>query len=385
MTSGISLTQRAFVFPKYGEYPSLQTNVTTPSLFAPTQEGADANPDRGEKESLNKRPRRALVRVHAASLNPIDKIRQSGGLRFLRPETKWPAVLGYDVSGVVVDKGSSTKFEVGDAVAARVNNSEGTVAEFAVVEDDTAVKIDATRISFEDAAAVGLAGQTALQAFRRGGVQKGDAVLITAGAGGVGTLAIQIAKQIIGCRFVGVTASGADKIQLCKNLGADLVIDYKNEAPLDSDSMQTKIAAALRPPGACDGADKFDFALDCTGEAAKLVAVVKPGGQVRTLSGPSPTTDSLREIGQEPSFLMRMLLWFLKDRKLERKAADFGVDWKFHFLLSNHVDQQKLLDAVELRKLKVVIDSVHPLENAGKAWEQLVSGRSKGKVVVKVL
>jgi len=365
--SQIPATQRAFAFAAYGEDPSLQTNVATPS-----------SPSGSDKPA-------ALIRVRAAALNPVDRLRQGGQLKMMRPETKFPAVLGYDVSGVVVDKGNSEKLSVGDAVAARVNNPEGTLAEFAVVEDATAAKIDPEKVSFEDAAAVGLAGQTALQAFRRAGVQTGDAVIITAGAGGVGTLAIQIAKNLIGCAFVAVTASGAEKIQLCTDLGADLVVDYKNEAPLDSDETKAKISASILEATKNQKATgKFDFALDCTGEAKKLVEIVRPGGQIRTLSGLKPTSDSLREIGPEPRRFMRLLLWIMKDRELLKKAAECEVDWKFHFLLSTSADQQELLDAMVGGKLRVITDSVHPLENCAKAWEKLVAGRSTGKVVVKV-
>ena len=195
-----------------------------------------------------------LVKVRAASLNPVDKMRIEGKLATTPELRGFPAVVGYDVAGTVEALGEGVKgFEVGAAVAARMQSVpwQGCCAEYCVVKADK-LALKPESVSFGDAAAVGLAGRTALQALRAGGVGKGSKVLVTGGAGGVGTLAIQLAK-ILGASTVATTASKGEKAELCSTLGADVVIDYKEQKFEDELS-------------------DFDFALDLTGETARVEA-----------------------------------------------------------------------------------------------------------------
>ena len=164
-----------------------------------------------------------LIEVRAASLNPIDNILRAGYLRQML-EISFPHVKGYDVSGTVVEVGKDVKsVEVGDEVFARPNQMDaGAVAEFARIQEDE-LAIKPANITHEQAASVPLAGLTAWQALvTKGNLKEGDKVLVHAGSGGVGTLAIQIAKHF--GAFVATTTSGKNA-DLVKELGADLVID----------------------------------------------------------------------------------------------------------------------------------------------------------------
>lgn len=165
-----------------------------------------------------------LVKEHATSINPIDwKLREG----YLKQMFDWPfpIILGWDVAGVITEVGSGvTDWKVGDKVFARPETTRfGTYAEETIVDENLLAKIP-ENISFEEAAAVPLAGLTALQAlFDHGKLQKGEKVLIHAGAGGVGTYAIQLAKQA--GAYVITTASEKNH-GLLEKLGADEIIDY---------------------------------------------------------------------------------------------------------------------------------------------------------------
>ncbi|MGX7151008.1 NADP-dependent oxidoreductase [Enterococcus ureasiticus] len=186
----------------------------------------------GSKEELTEqdvtlpelKENQVLVKEHATSINPIDwKLREG----YLKQMFDWPfpIILGWDVAGVITEVGSGvTDWKVGDKVFARPETTRfGTYAEETIVDDTLLAKIP-ENVSFEEAAAVPLAGLTALQAlFDHGKLQKGEKVLIHAGAGGVGTYAIQLAKQA--GAYVITTASEKNH-DLLKKLGADEVIDY---------------------------------------------------------------------------------------------------------------------------------------------------------------
>lgn len=165
-----------------------------------------------------------LVKEQATSINPIDwKLREG----YLKQMFDWPfpIILGWDVAGVITEVGSSvTDWKVGDKVFARPETTRfGTYAEETIVDENLLAKIP-ENISFEEAAAVPLAGLTALQAlFDHGKLQSGEKVLIHAGAGGVGTYAIQLAKQA--GAYVITTASEKNH-DLLEKLGADEIIDY---------------------------------------------------------------------------------------------------------------------------------------------------------------
>ncbi len=164
-----------------------------------------------------------IIKVHAASVNPIDNILRAGYLKDMMP-LSFPFVMGYDVSGVVTEVGKDvTTFKIGDAVYARANQGDkGAVAEFARVKA-VELALKPASLSHAEAASMPLAGLTAWQAFVEfAHLKKGQKVLIHAGSGGVGTLAIQMAKHLGASVATTVSAPNAELVKL---LGADLVID----------------------------------------------------------------------------------------------------------------------------------------------------------------
>ncbi|KAF3444662.1 hypothetical protein FNV43_RR14355 [Rhamnella rubrinervis] len=212
-----------------------------------------------------------LIKVVAASLNPIDFIRMAGFLEHF--DSPRPVNLGYDVAGVVVKLGSQVKkFKEGDEVYGdtleRVEELKqfGTLAEYTATEERL-LALKPNNLSFVEAASLPLAIETAYQGLERAELSAGKSVLVLGGAGGVGTLAVQLAKQVFGASRVAATASTA-KLELLRSLGADLAIDY------------TKQNLEELP-------EKFDVVFDGVGEGEKAVKTVKGGGKVLSIVPPS--------------------------------------------------------------------------------------------------
>src|SRR6266853_1206895 len=167
-----------------------------------------------------------LVRVHAASVNPVDIKTRDGQLKRLL-KYRFPLVLGNDLSGVVSDVGAHvTRFKKGDAVYARLDKDRiGTFAEFAVVREGAAA-LKPTNVTFEEAASLPLVALTAWQALVEiGKLGANQRVLIHAGSGGVGSVAIQLARHLGAMIF---TTIGQRNMELVKRLGADVAVDYRN-------------------------------------------------------------------------------------------------------------------------------------------------------------
>ncbi|WP_208592035.1 NADP-dependent oxidoreductase [Gracilibacillus suaedae] len=195
---------RAVIINKYGSKDVLE-------------EGRVTLPELGEHQ--------VLVREKATSINPIDWKLREGYLQQMF-DWKFPIILGWDVAGVIEAVGSAvTDWQEGDEVFARPETTRfGTYAEYTMVDDHLLAK-KPDNISFEEAAAVPLAGMTAYQGlFDHGHLKAGEKVLIHAGAGGVGTYAIQLAKEA--GAYVYTTASEKNH-ELLRSLGADEVIDYR--------------------------------------------------------------------------------------------------------------------------------------------------------------
>uniref|UniRef100_UPI0040482524 NADP-dependent oxidoreductase n=1 Tax=Yoonia sp. TaxID=2212373 RepID=UPI0040482524 len=276
-----------------------------------------------------------IIKVHAASVNPIDNILRMGYMKEIMPLT-FPFVMGYDVSGVVTEVGKDvTTFKVGDAVYARPNQDDkGAVAEFArVKEAELALKPES--LTHAEAASLPLAGLTAWQAFVEfADLKQGQKVLIHAGSGGVGTLAIQMAKHL--GAFVATTVS-ARNADLVKSLGADLVIDYKSEAFDEVIS-------------------EYDVVLDMVGGEImnRSFKVLKKGGHLVSIKGQD--TDGL--------------------------AAKHDVKFDWFFMHPDGAQLKALADQVAAGVLKPVIDSTFKFADAGKAYAHLADGHAVGKIVI---
>lgn len=302
-----------------------------------------------------------LIQIHSASINQLDAKIKTGEFKMLLPY-KFPLILGHDVAGIVTKIGSKvTKIKIGDEVFARPSDFKiGTFAEYiSVRENDLALK--PATISMEEASSIPLVSLTVWQAFfEKANLQKGQKVFIQAGSGGVGTIAIQIAKHF--GAFVATTTS-AENFELVKSLGADLVIDYKTQ----------DFEAILKD---------YDLVLNSQDEKTlmKSLNVLKSGGKVVSISGP-PDTVFAEEFGL--NFLMKIVMFFLS-RKVKNKAKKLGVDYSFLFMKANGKQLSEIGKLIETGVIRPVVDKVFSFEAMNDAMSYVSSGRAKGKVVVKV-
>ena len=306
-------------------------------------------------------PDEVLIEVHATAINLLDSKIRNGEFKLLLPY-KTPFVLGHDVAGVVTKVGTLVQqFKVGDEVYARpADHHIGTFAEFiAIKEADLAIK--PKKLSMEEAASIPLVGLTAWQALvEKGKLKKGQKVFIQAGSGGVGTVAIQLAKHM--GATVATTTSAAN-IGLVKSLGADVVIDYKK------DDFE-------------DVLHGYDLVLNSQDGKTleKSLRVLKPGGKLISISGP-PDPDFAEEIGA-PWYVK--LIIRLSSAGVRKKAKRLNVGFSFLFMKASGPQLKEITALINAGTIIPVIDKVFPFESIKEAITYVESGRAKGKVVIKI-
>lgn len=280
-------------------------------------------------------PGYVLIKVRAAALNPVDyKIRQYG--MFRTADAPFPMVPGCDLAGVVAEVGEGvTKFKKGDEVYADIQDftvgnpkQVGTLAEFTVAEEHL-LALKPSNLSFEEAASLPLALLTALQAFDTVDFQKGQSVFIVGGAGGVGTLALQLAKHVFEASRI-VSTSSAGKAEFVKSLGADLVVDYTKQSYDQVD-------------------EKFDFVFDTMGDSFKSHVLVKEEGKVVDIASFPPHPRAVSVL-------------------VKPKGSDL----------------ERLAKYIESGKVKPVIDPKSPFafSDIVEAFKHQESARAKGKIVI---
>ncbi|PIN01447.1 Zinc-binding oxidoreductase [Handroanthus impetiginosus] len=278
------------------------------------------------------KPNQLLVQVHAAALNPIDsKLRQNP----LAP-IDLPVVPGCDMAGVVVAKGEDIKkFKVGDEVYGNIQNFKenmlkqlGTLAEFILVEENL-VAIKPKNLSLLEAASLPVAVQTAVEGFKTAGFEEGQSAFIVGGAGGVGTVAFQIAKKLYNASLVVATTS-TGKVEFVKSLGADKVVDYTKTRYEEIE-------------------EKYDLVYDTIGDSRNSYVVAKEDAPVIDITWP-------------PS---------------NPRALHSGLTVSGEIL-------EKLRTYLESGKLRAVVDPTGPFSfyDVIKAFGYLETGRARGKIVV---
>ena len=275
--------------------------------------------------------------------------------------TKTPAVPGADLAGVVeASPNGSTRFSEGSRVYGikAATDANGTLAEFVAVPETQLAPIPAA-LSFEQAAALPLAGLTALQALRSANVKSSDRVLITAAAGGVGSLAVQLARGEFGCETV-VGTCGPKNLEFVKEqLGASEVFDYS--------SAGETLRGTFSAPAA-----QFDVTVDVMGGATEIDALAatktkKLGGRFASVLNSGTSVKSVASgffnalLGKGPAYSMTILSVKNAGEKLE----------SFNKL-------------IEEGKLKPVVATVRPLEEAAAAFAELEAGHTRGKQIIKV-
>ena len=304
-------------------------------------------------------PHDVLVRIHAAGLNVLDSKIRNGEFKPLLPY-KPPLTLGHDLAGVVEAVGSAvTRFAPGDAVFSRPRDGRiGTLAErIAVDEADLARK--PANLTMAEAAGMPLVALTAWQALvELAAVQPGAKVLIHAGSGGFGSVAIQLAKHL--GATVATTASGGNA-EMVRALGADVVIDYRTQR------FETVLS---------------DYDLVICGQDAdtlsRSLAVLKPGGRLISISGP-PTVEFAKAQGL--SWVLRQVMRLLSFG-IRRKARAKGVRYDFMFMRADGGQLAQIGTLIEAGAIRPVLDHIFPFEQTNEAFAYLETGRVKGKVVV---
>ncbi|KAL7133089.1 hypothetical protein ABFS83_12G117500 [Erythranthe nasuta] len=304
---------KAWTYSEYGgvEVLKLESNVAVPPLQAD----------------------QVLIKVAAAALNPVDFKRRFG--KFKATDSPLPTVPGYDVAGVVVKIGSEVKgFKEGDEVYGDISEKAldgpkqfGSLAEYTAVEEKL-LALKPSNLDFAQAAGLPLAIETAYEGLEKSGFSEGKSILVLGGAGGVGSLVIQLAKHVFGASKVAATSS-TSKLEFLKSLGADLAIDYTK------DNFE-------------DLPEKFDVVYDTVGQCDKAVKVVKEGGSVVVLTG-AVTPPGFRFV-----------------------------------VTSNGETLKKLNPYLESGKVKAVVDPKGPFgfDKVEEAFSYLETNRAVGKVVV---
>jgi NADPH:quinone reductase-like Zn-dependent oxidoreductase len=331
---------KAFVLHRYGKKSALQSaDIAVPPL----------------------RDDEVLVEVHAASVNQLDAKIRDGEFKLFLPYPL-PVVLGHDVAGKVVKVGARVQqFKVGDEVYARPDDFRiGSFAEYLPVRE-ASLALKPKGLTMEETASIPLVGLTAWQALvEKAGLRKGQKVFIQAGSGGVGTFAIQLAKHL-GATVA--TTTGTTNVELVKRLGADVVVDYK----------QQDFAHVLRD---------YDVVLNSQDGKTlqKSLGVLKRGGKLISISGP-PDPEFGRAVNA-PWFvkpIMRLL-----SAGIRRKANQRDVSYDFLFMRADGAQLRKITQLIEAGAIVPVIDRVFPFESTNDAMAYVEAGRAKGKVVIKL-
>lgn len=302
-----------------------------------------------------------LVQVNAAGVNLVDAKVRNGEFKLILPY-RTPFVLGHDVAGEVVKVGRNVRrFKPGDEVYSRPDDLRiGTFAEFVPVKE-TSLALKPKNLTMEEAASIPLVALTAWQALvQKAKLKKGQKVFIQAGSGGVGTFAIQLAKHL-GATVA--TTTSTSNVAWVKNLGADVVIDYKK------DDFEKTLSG-------------YDVVLNSQDGKTleKSLSVLKPGGKLISISGPP-----------DPAFAEEIKApWFVKQVMgalsfgTRRKAKRLEVDYSFLFMKANGSQLRQITSLIESGAIRPVVDKVFPFEATNEALAYVESGRAKGKVVIKV-
>jgi len=288
-----------------------------------------------------------LIKVRAASVNPIDRLfRGRPYLLRLKLGLSKPkdSRLGRDVAGQVEAVGRNvTQFKPGDEV---FGTCRGALAEYACASESELV-IKPEKVTFEQAASLPIAGLTAFQGLRdKGKLQPGQQVLINGAGGGVGTFAVQIAKAL-GARVTGVCSTA--KTGLVSSIGADHVLDYTHD-------------------DFADGSQRYDLILDIGGNSplSRLRRALTPGGTLVIVGG---------EDGGR---------WTGMGRQLRALALSPFTRQRLTTFVSRHrrTDLETLAQLIEADQLTPVIGKTYPLRQAADAMRDLLAGQARGKLVL---
>jgi len=303
--------------------------------------------------------RDVLVRVEAAGVNQLDEKIRAGEFKAILPY-RTPLVLGHDVAGTVIRTGSKVRgFRPGDKVFGRPRDGRiGTFAERVSV-DASDLALAPNTISLVEAASFPLVALTAWQALVvRGNVRPGQKVLIHGGAGGAGSITIQLAKYL--GAHVATTAS-AKNADFVRSLGADEVIDYRTQ---DFEKVLSG----------------YDFVLDSLGgeNLEKSLRILRPGGKAIGISGP-PDPAFAKRIGLNP--LLRLAIRALSG-KIRRHAKKLGVTYEFLFMSASGDQLREIAELIDDGALRPLVGKTFSFDEIPDALESIAKGGVNGKTVI---
>jgi alcohol dehydrogenase len=307
-------------------------------------------------------PSDILVRVHAASVNPVDFKLRDGKFRLLR-RYRFPLILGHDCAGEVVQIGEEvTRFKAGDRIFSRPGNGRiGTFAEFIAIDQSEAAFMP-PNLNYHEAASLPLVGLTSWQALvDTAKLKPRQRILIHAGSGGIGTFAIQLAKHI-GAE-VWTTTSGKN-LEFVKSLGADHAINYQNE------DFEKRV-------------NNVDVVFDTLGGTSldKSFSITRRNGWVVSIAG-SPDFRTAKEMDLD---IMRSLLLRVVGWRVNSKARSAGVNYRFIFMKSLSEELAQIATLVAKGVIKPVVDRIVPISECQSAIEYSASGRARGKIIIRVI
>lgn len=299
-----------------------------------------------------------LIKVTAAGVNPLDNMISRSEVKMIVPY-KLPQTAGNEVVGVVEQVGSSVKqFAVGDRVFGRLPLDHiGAFAEYVAVDAEALAKVPEYLTDVE-AAAVPLTALTIMQALDLMGAQAGKTIFISGGTGGVGGMAIPIAKAKGLTVMINGDGANAERVLA---LGADRFIDYKTED-------YTKLIKDV------------DYVLDTLGgaETEKQMSIMKKGGQLVSLRAmPNGAFAKRMNLPKWKQFLFGLV-----GRQFDKMASKYGVHYHFIFVESNGQQLQEVADIFSQLEIKPSIDTVYPFEEVNAALDKVANGRSRGKTVL---
>ncbi len=299
-----------------------------------------------------------LIECVGASVNPHDTKLTRGDFKRME-KLKFPYPIGGDVSGVIVKKGMNVKnLEIGDEVFGVVR---GAIAEYESVSAAYITK-KPVNLSFYEAASLPIAGMTTIQALRYANIKSGDKILIHAGSGGVGSFAIQYAKAK--GAYVYTTAS-ANNCVWVKALGADVVIDYKNESYLDMLS-------------------DLDIVYDTLGGQTTFDAfkVIKQGGRVVSILPSEINKEVAKELGIPP---FMQFVFSLRKSKIEELKKQKNAYYRYLFVNARKKeDLDEMKELAENGRIRPVIEKIYAFDDSKEAFKDLTKGHAKGKLVIKI-
>lgn len=299
-----------------------------------------------------------LVKVSAAGVNPLDNLISTGVMKVILPY-KLPQIAGNEVVGTITKVGKDvTEFKIGDRVFSRLPLEKiGAFADYVAVNQAAIAKVP-TYLSDIEAAAIPLTALTIMQAFELMQIEPQKTIFISGGTGGVGAMAIPIAKAK-GLKVI--TNGSAMNQQRVLDLGADQFLDYKTQD-------YTKELSEI------------DYVLDTLGgaEIEKKMSIMKKGGHLVSLRG--MPNGAFAKRAQLPKY--KQLLLGLVGYKFDRMAAKYGVHYYFMNVESNGKQLQEVAEILSQQQIKPSIDTVYSFAQVNEALDKVANGRSKGKTVL---